>query len=65
MHSILYYHPKIGGVATSANYAADLKQFGGLVIDTCRRIVPTDPDGRSLREPVFMNIDVLDVRGDS
>ncbi len=58
------YHAKVGGVAASANYAADHKQFGGLVIATRRRIVPTDPDGRSRREPVFMTIDVLDVQVD-
>lgn len=57
-------HAQIGGLAVSASYAADHKQFDGLVIATRRRIVPSDSDGRSRRTPVLMTIDVLGVQVD-
>jgi hypothetical protein len=58
------YQPKLGGVPANVNYAADHKQFDGLMIATRRRMLPSDSDGRSRREPVLMTIDVLDLQID-
>jgi hypothetical protein len=49
-------------VPANVNYAAEHKQFAGLVIGTRRRMVAGDPDGRSRREPVLMTVDVVDVQ---
>jgi hypothetical protein len=55
------YHAKVGGVAASVNYAAEHKNFSGLILPSRRRIVPRGPDGRSLDTPVFMTIDIEEV----
>ena len=56
------YQTNVQRTPANVNYAADHREFGGLVIATRRRMVPSDPDGRSGREPVLMTIDVLVVR---
>jgi hypothetical protein len=46
----------------SAAYAADHRVFGGLTIAARHRVLPSDADGRTRRQPVLMTIDVLDVQ---
>lgn len=58
------YPARALGVPATATYAADHKEFGGLVIATRRRAVPSDSDGRSRREPLFMTLDVLGAQVD-
>lgn len=56
------YQPKLGGVPTNVNYAAEHRSFGGISIATRRRMFPLDAEGRTRPEPVLMSVDVVDVR---
>jgi enoyl-CoA hydratase/carnithine racemase len=55
------YKPKLGGVPANVNYAAEHRDYGGLLFPVRRRMLPADPDGRSRPEPALMTIDVLDI----
>jgi hypothetical protein len=55
------YRPRHSGVPANVNYAAEHRDYGGLVLPARRRMLPADPDGRSRRDPALMTIDVLDI----
>lgn len=58
------YQPRHSGVPANVNYAAEHRDFGGLIFAARRRMLPADPDGRSRRTPALMTIDVLDIRAE-
>ena len=53
----------IGPYARAAHYSDDLREFGGLVFPTRRRVYPRRGDNRSLPFPtlIWIDIDHIDV----
>ncbi|MCR5857470.1 hypothetical protein [Mesorhizobium sp. J428] len=56
------YSVEIMGGTTSANYASDYKEFGGLQFPTKRRVYRAGTDNRPLLDRVSVSIDVLDLK---
>jgi hypothetical protein len=42
----------------AAHYVSDLREFSGIVFPTKRRILPRQPDGHSVPEPLVVSIDL-------
>lgn len=55
------YSVDIMGGTSSANYASEHKEFGGLIFPTRRRVFANSPDNRPMRERVAVAIDILDI----
>jgi hypothetical protein len=54
------YNPEVLGGAPAANYTDGHKTIGGIIFPTRRRVVPCEPDGTTLPEPVLVTIDLHD-----
>jgi len=52
------YDVEISGGTAAAHYASGLKKFSGIVFPTKRRIVPRQPNGHSVPEPLVVSIDL-------
>ena len=55
------YSVDVMGGTSSANYASEPQDFGGLVFPTKRRVYATGPDNRPLRDRVAVAIDFLSI----
>ena len=55
------YAPARPGVPANINYAADHREFDGLIFAMLRRMLPNDGTGGPLPGPVLMSVDVSDV----
>jgi hypothetical protein len=55
------YAPARPGVPANINYAADHREFDGLIFATRRRMLPNDGTGAPLPEPVLMSVEVSEV----
>jgi len=55
------YDVEIMGGSGAAHYISDYTQMAGLMIPTCHRIFPRQPDGQTLREPLIVSIDVSEI----
>ena len=52
------YDVEITGGTAGAHYVSGLKKFSGIVFQTKRRIVPRQPNGHSVPEPLVVSIDL-------
>jgi hypothetical protein len=48
--------------AKGAHYVYDYADFGGIRVQTRRRVYAPAPDGKPLLEPLIVSVDVSDVR---
>jgi hypothetical protein len=55
------YSVDVIGGTSSANYASDHRDFGGLVFPTKRRVFTIDEDGLPVRDRVILSIDFNDI----
>lgn len=55
------YDVEITGGTAGAHYVSELMEFSGIVFPTKRRIVPRQPDGHSLAEPLVVSIDLENI----
>jgi hypothetical protein len=56
------YSAPVAGGAPTAHYMSDYKDFSGIKVATKRRALRRKPDGTAIPEPVFVAIDIADVR---
>jgi hypothetical protein len=56
------YSAPVAGGAPTAHYLHDHKDFSGIKIATKRRALRRKPDGTAIPEPVFVAIDIADIR---
>lgn len=58
------YAPDVLGGPSAAHFAEQHITASGLVFPTHRYIVPTQEDGRALKEPVLISIDLTEISVD-
>jgi hypothetical protein len=56
------YSAPVAGGAPTAHYLYDHKEFSGIKVATKRRALRRKPDGTAVPEPVFVAIDIADIR---
>jgi hypothetical protein len=56
------YSAPVAGGAPTAHYLHDHRDFSGIKVATKRRALRRKPDGTSIPEPVFVAIDIADIR---
>jgi hypothetical protein len=56
------YSAQVAGGVPTAHYISDHREFSGIKVATKRRALRRKPDGTALPEPVFVAIDIADIR---
>lgn len=56
------YSAPVAGGAPTAHYLSDHKDFSGIKVATKRRALRRNPDGTAIPNPVFVAIDIADIR---
>jgi hypothetical protein len=56
------YSAQVAGGLPTAHYISDHQEFSGIKVATKRRALRRKPDGTALPEPVFVAIDIADIR---
>jgi hypothetical protein len=56
------YSAQVAGGLPTAHYISDHREFSGIKVATRRRALRRKPDGTALPEPVFVAIDIADIR---
>jgi hypothetical protein len=56
------YCAAVAGGALTAHYVSDHRDFSGIKIATKRRALRRKPDGTAIPDPVFVAIDIADIR---
>ena len=56
------YSASVTGGALIAHYMSDHKDFSGIKVATKRRALRRKPDGTAIPDPVFVAIDIADIR---
>jgi hypothetical protein len=55
------YDVEIAGGTSGAHYVSDFVDVSGILFPTKRRILPRQPDGKSLAEPLVVSIDLSNI----
>jgi hypothetical protein len=55
------YDVEISGGTSAAHYVADYRDVAGIKLPTAHRILPRNPDGTSLAEPLVVSIDLSEI----
>jgi hypothetical protein len=56
------YSAPVAGGAPTAHYLSEYKDFSGIKIATKRRALRRKADGTAIPEPIFVAIDIADIR---